>query len=250
MTRGDGVQDMSGVQAVILAGGKGTRLKSVVADRPKVLAEVIGRPFICHLLEYLASFGIRRAILCTGYKSEIVRDTLGDRQGDISLEYSVEAKPLDTAGAVRLALPLISSDPVLVMNGDSFFAADLAEFYGEHMKRQASASLMLSRVDDVSRYGSVLIDDDGKVLRFAEKQSTKGAGLISAGIYLLSCGVLSEIPAGRPVSFETEVFPGLVGRGLYGHIAAGSFLDIGTPESYAAAESFLSGIGQHQNRCE
>lgn len=244
------MQDMSSVQAVILAGGKGTRLKSVVADRPKVLAEVSGKPFICHLLQFLASFGIRRAILCTGYMSELVRDTLGDRQAEISLEYSVEADLLDTAGAVRLALPLISSDPVLVMNGDSFFAADLAAFYREHKIRQACASLMLGRVDDVSRYGSVLIDDDGKVLRFAEKQFTKGAGLISAGIYLLGRGVLRQIPTGRPVSFEREVFPGLVGSGLYGHIAAGSFLDIGTPESYAAAESFLSCIGQRQDRRE
>ena len=238
--------DLAHIQAVILAGGKGTRLRSVLADRPKVLAEVARKPFVCYLLDHIASFGIRRAVLCTGYMGEMVRDTLGAMQAGVSLQYSQETHPLDTAGAVRLALHLIDSDPVLVMNGDSLFRSDLVAFYENHKAKNASASLMLAKVDDVSRYGSVRIDNDGRVICFVEKQRGQGAGLINGGTYLLNKSVITSIPADRPISFERDTFPSLVGRGLHGHVGTGLFLDIGTPESYAAAESFLledAGIG-------
>lgn len=230
---------LTGVDAVILAGGKGTRLRSVVADRPKVLAEVAGKPFICYLLDYLGRSGTRRAILCTGFMADLVSNTLGDSYNGIELRYSQEGEPLDTAGAVRLALPEIRSDPALVLNGDSIYTADMHGFHGYHTLKEAKATLMLAEVEDAQRYGSVRIDESGRVVAFEEKLAATGWGLVSAGIYLLGRDLLESIPSGRPVSFEREVFPSWVGRGLFGFPSKGAFLDIGTPESFLSARDFL-----------
>lgn len=232
---------MDAVQAVILSGGKGTRLRPMVSDRPKVLASVNGRPFICHLLDYLIGFGIRRAVLCTGHMAEQVSAELGDSYQHMELAYSREKEPLDTAGAVRLALDLIDSDPALVMNGDSFFRTDLASFYRNHNDTSAKATLLLTNVEDTRRYGSVRIDAAGRIVSFEEKQETSGPGLISAGMYLVGRELLESIPAERPVSFEREAFPSWIGRDLFGFAGDGVFLDIGTPESLASADAFFSG---------
>jgi NDP-sugar pyrophosphorylase family protein len=229
--------------AVILAGGLGTRLRSVVADQPKVLAPVLGRPFITYLLDQVAQAGIRGVVLCTGYLGEQVQAALGNNYGPLNLVYSQETELMGTAGALRLALPLLKTDPVLVLNGDSYCEADLPAFYHQHQAVKANASLLLVYLSDTRRYGRVDIDEDGRVLRFEEKgQST--SGWINAGIYLLSRVFLQAIPTGRVVSLEKEVFPAWLGRGLYGFSSrlADSrerFLDIGIPEDYAAAEQFF-----------
>ena len=234
------MEDLRDVTAVILAGGLGTRLRPVVADRPKVLAEVHGRPFLAFLLDQLAAAGIRDVVLCIGYRGEQVRAAFGEAYGALRLRYSQESRLLGTAGALRLALPLLHSDPVLVMNGDSFCEADLASFTRWHRRRGAAATLLLARVPDTGRYGRVELDAEGRVLRFEEKGSPGGPGWVNAGVYLLSRRLLSTIPAGRPVSLEREVFPAWIGRGLYGHRSTGRFLDIGTPEAYATAEAFFA----------
>lgn len=227
------------IQAVILAGGKGTRLQSVVADRPKVLAEVNGRPFIHYLLDYLNQSGIQRAVLCTGYMADMVGDVLGNWYNGMELSYSREAEPLDTAGAVRLALPKIDSDPALVMNGDSFYRADLNGFYKHYVEKRANGMLMLAQVDNIERYGSVRMTESGEIAAFEEKQAGSGRGLVNAGIYLLSRELIESIASGRPVSFEREVFPFWVGRGLFGFPSDGTLLDIGTPQSFASADDFF-----------
>lgn len=225
--------------AVILAGGMGTRLREVVADRPKVLAEVNGRPFLACLLDRLAEAGIRRVVLCTGYMAELVRDTFGDNYHGMSLLYSQENTPLGTGGALRLALPLIASDPALVMNGDSFCDADLGLFARQHHSASAPASLILVQVDDVARYGAVDVDEAGRVVSFREKGSQSGKGMINAGIYLIARHVIASIPSKRAVSLEREVFPRLIDEGLSGFPQPSRFIDIGIPSDYHAASAFL-----------
>lgn len=230
------------ITAAILAGGLGTRLRSSVMDRPKVLAPVAGRPFLAYLLEQLNSAGLDRVILCTGYRAEQVKDTFGDSHGRLQLVYSPESAPLGTGGCLRLAAPLIESDSVLVLNGDSYCSVDLLAFANNHLARSASASLVVTQVADTSRYGRIEVGPDGLVQRFAEKTETSAPGWINAGIYLLKRDLVREIPEGRLVSLEREMFPAwLNNREMVAFASPGPFIDIGTPESYAQAERFFSG---------
>lgn len=228
------------VTAAILAGGLGTRLRSIVADRPKVLAEVRGRPFLAYLLDQVAAAGVKMVVLCTGYLGEQVRETFGDTYRSLRLFYSQESSPLGTAGALRLALPLFESDTVLVMNGDSFCETNLGTFWTWHCAREAAATLRLIKVVDTRRYGRVQIDANGRVFGFDEKGDTSAPGWINAGIYLLKRHLLQAIPTSGAVSLEREIFPTWISRGLYGYQSAGRFLDIGTPEAYAATEQFFA----------
>ncbi len=232
--------------AVILAGGQGLRLRSVVNDRPKVLAPVAGRPFLLHLLDRLAEQGCRRAVISTGYGSDQVEGALGARYRDVSIDYSCEPAPLGTAGALRHALPLLFSEPVLVLNGDSYCDFTLAPFYAWHRNCKSAASLWLTQVADARRYGRVRVAADETVLSFEEKPKWAGTAAavpshwINAGVYLLSRRFIVSIPTGRAVSLEREVFAAWLGRGLHGYCCPVPFLDIGTPESYAAAERFFA----------
>jgi NDP-sugar pyrophosphorylase family protein len=148
--------------------------------------------------------------------------------------------PLGTAGALGLALPLFKSKVVLVMNGDSYCEANLKKFCVWHNRRRANATLLLTKVADTQRFGRVLLGANGTVKDFKEKGSGNGPGWINAGIYLLNRHLLTEIPANRAVSLEREVFPAWIGRGLYGFQSEARFVDIGTPEAYASAQSFFA----------
>ncbi len=226
---------LASLDAIILAGGQGSRLRTVIGERQKVMADVAGRPFVTYLLDHLAAAGVLRAILCTGFQGEQLRAELGSSYGPLRLEYSQETQPLGTAGALRYALPLLRSDPALVLNGDSFFQANLTTFWQFYAARQACASLLLAPVEDAARFGSVQIDGVYRVKSFIEKGHAAGAGWINAGVYLISKDWLAEIPAGRPVSIEHEVFPSWIGREFFAFPTPGRFLDIGTPTSYAQA---------------
>ena len=226
------------ITGAILAGGFGTRLRPVLSATPKVLAPVGGRPFLTYLLDQLIAAGVRRVVLCTGYLAEQVQSTLGQRYGELELVYSRESEPVGTAGALRLALPCLNSDPVLVMNGDSWCDLDLPAFLSWHRQKEAIASLGLVHLPDTARFGRVSFDGNGGILSFGEKASA-GAGWINAGVYLLSQSLLQTIPAQRSVSMEYEIFPRLIGNGLFGYAEGNRFLDIGTPESYAEAENVL-----------
>lgn len=230
---------LSEITTVILAGGLGTRLRSVVTDMPKVLAEVCGRPFLTYVLDQLADAGVQQVVLCTGYLGEQVYDVLGDSYKNLILTYSQERSPLGTAGALRLASSLMRSDPVLIMNGDSFFQADLLAFYNWYCQQQPDCALLLTQVADTQRFGRVHADSDGKILSFTEK-GQPGPGWINAGVYLLSQRVLQTIPAQKTISLEQDMFPVWVGQNFYAYRQAGAFLDIGVPESYAAAAHFFS----------
>ncbi len=232
--------ELKNITAAILAGGKGTRLQSAVSDRPKALAEIGGRPFLAWLLDRLAAAGIVDVALCTGYRAEQIENAFGASYQGLRLIYSRETQPLGTGGALRLAAPKIPSDPVLVINGDSAVDADLAELVAWHRAHGAAGTLLLAHVDDARRYGRVRLDDTGRVLEFAEKSEREEPGWINAGVYVLGRDLLDSISPHREVSLEREVFPAWIGRGLFGHRGQGRFIDIGTPESYAAAAEFFS----------
>jgi histidinol-phosphate phosphatase family protein len=235
------MEDLSRVTAAILAGGMGTRLRNAVADRPKVLAPVLGKPFLAYLLDSLADAGLRDVVLCTGYRAEMVQAEFGSHYRNLSLRYSCEPSPLGTAGALRNVLTQLTTPDVLVMNGDSYCSADLPAMLAAHCIRNAAATLTLVEVADVSRFGRVETDAQGQVVRFDEKGCRTGRGWINAGVYLLGRNVLESIPAQREVSLEREVFPAWIGRGLWSFASGDSrFLDIGTPESYALATEFFS----------
>lgn len=228
------------IEAAILAGGLGTRLRAALGDRPKALAPVAGRPFLSYVLDRIAAAGVRRAVLCTGYLGEQIEAAFGDRYGDIELVYSRETAPRGTAGALHLALPLLKSDPVLVLNGDSHCDVDPADLIAWQRRRDtiSTGSLLVTWVEDAARYGSVDLADDGSIVAFREKDGVAMPGWINAGVYLLSRGLLMSIPDGV-ASLEHDVLPRWVGCGLDAYAVKAPFVDIGTAASYADAEALL-----------
>jgi len=230
---------MNTIDVLILAGGLGTRLKPVIFDRPKVLAPVAGRPFLSILLDQMSRAGFNRVILCTGYMSGQVEAEFGTEYNGLSLIYSREDIPLGTGGALCHALPLISSETVMVMNGDSFVDIDLNLFLQWFIGKGCDAALVLTKMNDASRYGLVDVDTNGLITAFQEKNTKGGPGWINAGVYLLKKTVIETIPQGRPFSIERKFFPSLAGRDLYGYCSKGAFIDIGLPESYVSAEGFF-----------
>lgn len=229
------------LEAMILIGGKGTRLGSVVSDRPKPMAEVTGRPFVEWLLLALRAQGIRRIIFNTGYMSEVVEAYFGDGdQWNMEVVYSPDPFPLGTAGAVRHALKQVRSDRFVVMNGDSYCRADVSQLEEMHVARCARASLWLVSVDDCRRYGSVEINENSAVKAFHEKPGEKRAGLINAGVYMMDRKTVELIPDETTYSLETDFFPRLIDHGLYAAVGEGPFLDIGIPEAYFSAGEFFA----------
>jgi len=224
---------IDGCVAVILAGGLGTRLRSVLGDLPKALAPVRGRPFLAYQLDWLKRQGVTRVILCTGYGHDLIQRYCGDGAAfGMQILYSVEEKPLGTAGALQQARHCLN-EAFLVMNGDTYFAADLGALLASHRLGGTPATLALVRVPQAGRFGAVTLDAHGYVIRFAEKRHHR-AGLVNAGIYVFEPGIWAHFPAGVPLSLEDDIFPSLAAqRLLRGSILDGYHMDIGTPESYA-----------------
>jgi NDP-sugar pyrophosphorylase family protein len=234
---------LEGVSAAILAGGLGTRLRSVIPDRPKVLAPVLGRPFLTYLLDQLVAAGITETVLLVGYAADRVRSTLGGDYRGMRLSYSVETDPLGTGGAVRLAVPQLREQTTLLLNGDSYCDVELAHFLEFHRRTKARASLALAEVSDTSRYGSVFTDPGGRVVGFEEKGGARSPGRINAGVYLLQRDLLDHLPKTGRVSLEKDILPRWVGTGGVWGFGGGRFIDIGTPGSYAAADTFFDRRG-------
>lgn len=228
-------------EALVLCGGQGTRLRAALPALPKVLAPIAGRPFIAYQLRALARLGIRRVVLATGYLADAVREALGDAQEGMELIHSREETPLDTGGALRLALPSLDSEAVLVLNGDSYLDSDLSPLVAP-LADAPPCLMATASLADTTRFGRLLFGEDGAVTAFTEK-GLSGPGHINAGVYRFTRQTLEALPANRPVSLEREVFPGLIGRGLRAIPLIGAFLDIGTPQSYAAAEAFFATVG-------
>jgi len=223
------------VQALILAGGVGTRLRPLTAQVPKPVVTLVDRPFIVFMLEWLRGHGIDEVILSCGFLAERVRAVLGDGSDyGLRLRYVDEPEPLGTGGALKHAAELLD-DRFVVCNGDILTDMDLSAQLRQHEQTGATATLALVRVEDPSAYGLVRIGEDQAVSEFFEKPDADGDStdeLISAGAYVLERSVLDLIPAGRHVSIEREIWPVLIGNGMYGHVASGYWLDIGSPQGY------------------
>lgn len=235
-------QGLDGVDVVVLAGGLGTRLRGVLTDRPKVLAPILGQPFLNHLARGLARQGASRLILCLGHLAETVIEHVGTRPVDgVEFVPVIEREPLGTAGAVRLARPTVTSDPALVLNGDSLVVADLAGFADRHRAAGVEASLLAVRVGDTTRFGRLDVNAAGFIERFSEKNpDAQGEGLISAGIYLFSAALLDRLMLMPGPSLERDVLQVLPAGSIRAEVTEGAFIDIGTPESLIEAEAVVS----------
>jgi NDP-sugar pyrophosphorylase family protein len=198
------------------------------------MVEIAGRPFLEYLLLQLRSQGYREIVLCTGYMGELVERYFGSgRTFGMEIRHSRESEARGTAGAIKLAEPLLSGERWLVMNGDSFFDIDFGRLVGFHQATAATATIALANVDETGRYGAVKLGDGGRIEAFLEK--TSGAlkpAMINGGIYVLERQVLGSVPTDRPVSLERDIFPALVGHGLHGAVSNSIFVDIGVPEDY------------------
>jgi mannose-1-phosphate guanylyltransferase len=226
------------MQALILAGGEGTRLRPLTSTIPKPVVPLVDRPFIVYMLQWLRGHGVDDVILLCGFMSDEVKDVLGDG-GDLGMRirYVEEPRPLGTGGALRFSEALLD-DRFFMLNGDVLTDIDLTAQLGQHERTGAIATLGLMAVEDPSAYGLVRRNRDLSVREFVEKPSGDAidTNLISAGAYILEREVLDVMaPAGETISIERDVFPKLVGAGLYGYEAAGYWLDIGTPERYLQA---------------
>jgi mannose-1-phosphate guanylyltransferase len=226
------------LQALILAGGEGTRLRPLTSTIPKPVVPLVGRPFISYMLEWLRGHGVDDVILGCGFMADGVRAVLGDGSSlGIRLRYLEEPRPLGTGGALKFAEDLLE-ERFFMLNGDVLADFDLTAQLVQHERTGARATLALYPVDDPSAYGLVRCHDDGSVIEFIEKPGLEEpeTNLINAGAYILERDVLAPMPpAGTNVSIEREVFPMLVGHGLYGYEASGYWMDIGTPDRYLKA---------------
>lgn len=232
---------LSELDVVILAGGFGTRLRSVVADRPKVLAPIDGVPFLRRYLDWLSAFGARRVILALGYRAEMVQDFVKSQDwAGMEIDWFVESTPLGTGGAVRAVLPQIRSQAALVTNGDSVTKVDLCRFVEFHRGHRARLSMLLTLLPNVTQSGLVETAENGEVISFREKPSEASAGYINAGMYLIEREAIAEFPGNGPVSIEKDIFPRFCGRGFFAMKGDFPFIDIGTPESYSRAASFFA----------
>ncbi len=218
---------------IILAGGQGTRLREEVPRLPKPMAPVGGRPFLDYLVAQLARAGVREVILATGHLAQAVEDHFGDgSRFGVIIRYSREGSPLGTGGALREAARLARGEEILLMNGDSFVDLDFPVLFSFHTAHRGQATMVLVHREDAGRYGLVETGKDGRILAFREKGAV-GPGLINAGVCLLRPSALKGIPPGT-VSFEREVLPRLVKRGIFGFPVHSFFIDIGVPGDYRA----------------
>lgn len=221
-----------------MAGGLGTRLRETIGPIPKPLAAVGARPFVAWMLDALAEQGFGRVILATGYRGDLVEETLGKNWRGMELEYSREQEPLGTGGAILLAARRISSDVFFVLNGDTWLEFDYAAFERRAKASGARLGIALAQVDNVCRYGAVRVEDE-RVAGFVEKGST-GPGYINGGVYRIRRELLSQFPRDQSFSFETRVLVPLVGReGVFAYTATSGFIDIGVPEDYARAQQLF-----------
>ena len=236
------------MQALILAGGLGTRLRELVNDRPKPMAEIAAdKPFLEYQIEYLRNYGITEIVLCVGYLWEKIQEYFGDGEKlGVKIFYAVEKELLGTGGAIKNAEKYIDS-PFMVLNGDSFFDADIDAMADFHFAKRKSfenyvGTMALTEVENRSAYGSIIRDENEIVTTFKEKSpELNSPGLINAGVYLLEPKILEMIPAGRKVSLEKEIYPKLLEKRLRlgGFASNVFFVDIGTPEGFHRFQEYI-----------
>ncbi|MFM9847214.1 MAG: nucleotidyltransferase family protein [Hyphomicrobiaceae bacterium] len=230
------------LQAVILVGGLGTRLRQVSGDLPKAMVSVGGRPFLEHVLSGLEVQGIKHAVLAVGFRRDVIRTHFGDRFGGIRLDYAEEDAPLGTGGATLKALRTIGPSPAFVLNGDTWIDLDYAAMLNAHAAAGARLSIAVRAVDDLSRFGAVEIEY-GRIVRFHEKDRS-GPGMINAGVYVMQSSTFDAWAFPDAFSLERDLFERhLEELRPLAFVAGGRFIDIGVPEDLRRAQDFFAPDG-------
>ena len=228
------------MEAILLCGGLGTRLRSVVSDRPKPMADIAGKPFLHYLVKMLSESGVKHLIFALGYMGEQIEAYFqsGEDYG-LSISYSYEDSPLGTGGAIRNALSHVSGENVLVLNADTYFHTDYESLLREQLQNKAAMTIASRKIEDISRYGAILKAESGRILRWNEKMSSDQAeaprpGEINGGIYVMQKSLIEKIPEGKQ-SLENDCIPAWLKDGVYLQAipSDGYFMDIGIPEDYA-----------------
>jgi len=226
------------MQAIVLAGGFGTRLRSIVADLPKPMAPVRGRPFLAYVLDQLADAGFSSIVLAVGYRHDAISSHFGDSYRGLSLHYSVETEPLGTGGAIRLACEQAQVGDVFVLNGDTYLALDYGAMLEAHRNAEAQITIAVCQVTDVARYGA--LDIEAGIVRGFREKGRSGPGWINGGTYVLGPGLRERLPEQRAFSFEQQVLvPRVEELRPRAFEASGPFIDIGIPEDYARAADVI-----------
>lgn len=227
-------------EAIILAGGLGTRLRSAVPDLPKCMAPVAGKPFIGYVIQYFRMQGINRFIFSLGYKHEVIEEYLQQQFRDVNYFCSIEEEPLGTGGAIAEAAAHAETDNVLVVNGDTFFAIDVAALSAFHETKNDECTICLKAMKETDRYGVVETDETGRVVSFKEKKYYE-TSVINGGAYAVNMHLFRAIQFPKKFSFETGYLERYVGqRRIYGLLQTGYFIDIGIPEDYIKAQTELA----------
>ncbi len=227
-------------EAIILAGGKGTRLNAVVPDRPKPMAVINGRPFLEYLLDFLLAQGIEKVILSVGFRSEMIISHFGSRYKNAALSYAEETSPLGTGGGIRNALTRVSGKKVFIVNGDTFFRIPLPLMVEEFDRKGAEILLALHPVSTPERYGVVSMHENGSIASFSEKPRESGPSLVNGGIYLMGTGIFNRFDLPPAFSLEKDFLGKNSGKiRIFGLSFDHDFIDIGIPETYRQASTFF-----------
>ena len=229
------------VPCLILVGGLGTRLRAVVRDIPKPMAPIAGKPFLEYLVRWVRRSGVTKLAMCVGHRAESIQQYFQDgRDLGLDIKYAVEDRPLGTWGAIRQAAEALVEPFFFVLNGDSWLDVELNRLLHFHAATGAVATIAAAEVNDCSRFGTLQADSSGAILGFHEKSGGEGRGMVNGGVYVFSREMLSLAPAGAS-SLEQDVFPKLVGRGLYAMPVRGYFVDIGVPDEYLRLQNEAEG---------
>lgn|SRR5574344_956879 len=227
-------------EAIILAGGFGTRLRYVLNDVPKPMAPINGRPFLEYLLNYLKRYHFEHVVLSTGYLHEKIEDYFGNLYSGIRLSYAHETSPLGTGGGVLNAMQQCENDVVTVLNGDTLFCVDYNELQRLHSSQHTNLTIILRHVENTARYGAVQTDASGRIVAFTEKAAASGNGFINGGIYRLNRSLFEGFTVGQQFSFEKDLMECRYRQqSFYAYPSDAYFIDIGIPEDYARAQHEL-----------
>lgn len=225
-------------EAIILAGGFGTRLQSVVSDVPKPMAPINTIPFLNYIFDYLKFYNIERVVLSTGYLSEKISEYYKEEFNGIKISYTKEETPLGTGGGIRLAMLKCNTKNILVLNGDSFFDVNLNKYYNQYTSFHSDCTLALRKVDNAARFGTIKLGDMNVIKKFKEKDSIEKEGLINGGVYILNRDLfLAKTIEKNPFSIEKDFYETKINElNIFGFEYDGYFIDIGIPEDYTKAQ--------------
>jgi D-glycero-alpha-D-manno-heptose 1-phosphate guanylyltransferase len=233
------------VEAIILAGGLGTRLRSAVPNLPKPMAPINGKPFLEYLLDYWLQQGIKRFILSVGYKGEVIREQFGTKYKDVDLNYAIEKEPLGTGGGLLLSIKQLKSQkPFLLLNGDTFFAVNLKNLFKHHNDCNSDITLSLVKIPNNKRYSAILLNKYGLINSIERRIESSKEDLSNGGVYVMKKNLFEEckLTSKKKCSLENNLIPDLLSqkRRVSGFVSSAKFIDIGVPSDYNRAEKILT----------